>query len=101
MNIDTESMVSVSDIRDHGISTYVTRVAEGETIAIVKNNKVAAVLTGCSTYGHIQALDEREENLRLWTAALTRYATDDGSRYSLEEVAAEYGIDLDAIDDED
>ena len=101
MNINTENLVSVSDIRDHGISTYVNRVVEGQTIAIIKNNRVQAVLTNCNAYDRLQALDEREENLRLWAAALTRYATDDGTRISLEDAAAELGIDWGDIDDED
>ncbi len=99
MNIDTENIVSVSDIRDAGISKFVARAADGQTFAIMKNNRLQAVLAGHGVMEQLQAINEREENLRLWTAALTRYATDDGTRHDLSDVAAEFGIDLAGLED--
>lgn len=92
MNINTDDMVSVTEIRNRGFSFYLSRAASGQTFAIMKNNKVQAVLAGGAAMEQLQALEEREENLRLWSAAIVRYATDDGKRHSLADVAAELGI---------
>lgn len=99
MNINTDDMVSVTDIRSRGISFYLSQAATGRTIAIMKNNKVQAVLTGSEAMEQLQALDEREENLRLWSAAIIRYATDEGARHELADVAAELGISPAELED--
>ena len=48
----------------------------------------------------LEHLEELEEDLRLFALALTRTITDDGKRYSLEEVAAEFGIDLNTLEED-
>lgn len=95
MKIDTSDMVSISDISKRGLSWYITEASEGRSFAVLKNSKVAAVITGSDVMEQMQDLDEREENLRLMCAALARVATDTGKRYSLEEVAREFEVDLD------
>lgn len=44
-------------------------------------------------------LDELGGDLRLLRVALARTVTDNGRRYSLEEVAAELGIDRSSLTD--
>lgn len=95
MKIDTGDMVSVSDISKRGLSWYLNEAAEGRNFAVLKNSKVLAVIAGGTVMEQMNDLDEREENLRLLSAALVRVATDTGKRYSLEEVAAEFGVDID------
>ena len=43
----------------------------------------------------LDRIDELEEDLLLWGIALVRTITDSGARHSLEDVAAEFGVDLD------
>jgi hypothetical protein len=49
----------------------------------------------------IDAVDEREENLRLLALALVRAETTNGRTYTLEETAADLGIDLEALASEE
>lgn len=46
-------------------------------------------------------LEELEGDLHLLSVALARTVTDSGRRYSLHEVAAELGVDLDTLGDAD
>lgn len=39
-------------------------------------------------------MNEADEDKRLLAVALARIASDDGARHSLEDVATEFGVDL-------
>lgn len=97
MKLDTGDMVSVTEAGSK-LSRLVTDAANGRTIAVMKNNKLAAAIVGPDQLERLEHLDEVEDDLRLWTIALVRTITDAGERHDLDEVAREFGVDLDAED---
>ena len=94
MRTDTRDIVSVSDAAKN-FSRYASEVAEGRSIVIVRNNEPTAALVPLDRMDRLDKLDELEEDLLLWGIALARTITDSGERHSLEDVAAEFGVDLD------
>jgi prevent-host-death family protein len=102
MNIDTKDLISVSEVSSRGLSSIVNEAAEGRPKVILRSNKPVAAIVDIATMERLQELDEREEDLRLLAMALARSAADTGTRYSLRDVAAKLGVDLDSLaDDED
>ena len=125
MKIDTRDIVSVTDVNAKGVSWLINEALGGRTIGVMKSNKLAAVVVGTAVMEKIEVLDEREENLRLWSAAIARMALDnsgppiidihahvtmtrpdeaaEGTSDAAElmlAAAAEFGIDLDALTDD-
>jgi prevent-host-death family protein len=94
MRTNTRDIVSVSDAAKN-FSRYASEVAEGRSIVIVRNNEPTAALVPLDRMDRLDKLDELEEDLLLWGIALARTITDSGERHSLEDVAAEFGVDLD------
>jgi hypothetical protein len=93
MKIDTRDLRSASWVgRNFGAVT--DEVEAGRTIVVLKNNRPAGVVAPISVLESIDAVDEREENLRLLALALVRAETSSGRTYTLEESAAELGSDL-------
>jgi hypothetical protein len=101
MNVDTENMISVSEASNRGVSRLVHDASEGRTQYVLKNNQIVAAVVSVNNIERLSRLDELESDLRLLSVALARTITDSGRRYSLEEVADELGIDLDALDEDD
>jgi prevent-host-death family protein len=102
MNIDTRDLISVTDANNRGLSSIINEAAEGHLKVILRSNKPVAAIVDIATMEKLQQLEEREEDLRLLGVAVARMATDSGKRYTLREVAAKFGVDLDALaDDED
>lgn len=99
MKTDTRDLVSVTEL-SRNVSQYVSDADEGRTFIVLKNNRAAAAVVPISEMEKIDALAEREEDLRLWALATARALTDTGERFSLEDVAAELGIDLEELRDE-
>lgn len=64
-------------------------------------NKAVAAVVGIEAVERLARLEELEGDLRLLSVALARTVTDSGRRYSLDEVAAELGIDLEVLADDD
>jgi len=101
MLTNTDDLVAASEV-GRNFGRYTAEVAGGRTVVIVKNNEPTAALVPMRTMDRLSKLDELEEDLRLWSIALIRSATDSGERYSLDEVAAELGVNLDDLEtDED
>lgn len=96
MLVDTRDMLSVSDANTRGVSGLVQDADDGRTRVITRNGKPAAAVVSIA---ELERLNELQENLTLVIAALARITTDSGGRHSLEEVAAELGIDISEIDD--
>lgn len=94
MNVDTNDMISVTEASGK-FSRLVTEAEAGRTFCVMKNNQFAAAIVGREQLERLQTLSEVEDDLRLWTIALVRTVTDDGTRYDLDEVAREFGVDLD------
>jgi len=100
MIINSDNMVSVSDASSRGVSWLVNEAVGGRTMVVMKNNAPAAVVASGADMERLQQLDCLESDLRLWAASMVRIATDTGERHTLSDVAAEFGIDLDAEDED-
>lgn len=101
MNIDTKDLISVSEASKRGVSRLISDATNGRPQVVLRNNHPVAAVVGIETIDRLHRLDELEGDLRLLSVALARTVTDSGRRYSLEEVAAELGVDLDALEDDD
>lgn len=101
MNVDTRDLISVSDASNKGVSRLVQDAAEGRTQVVLKNSRPVAAIVGIDAVERLERLDDLEDDLRLLSVALARTITDGGRRHSLENVAAEMGVDLDALDDDE
>lgn len=99
MQLDSEDLISVTDASKVGVSKLVTEALEGKTHVVMKNNRPAAVIANIEQFERMQRIDDIEQDLRLLMLAVTRLVTDTGERHALDDVAAEFGVDLD--DDED
>lgn len=95
MHIDTNDLISVTDASNAGVSKLVTEALEGKTRVVMKNNRPAAVITSVEQFERLQQLDDIEQDLRLLMISTARLVTDTGERHSIEDVAAEFGVDLD------
>lgn len=95
MKTDTRDLVSATKAaRD--FSSITARVADGNRVVVLKNNEPSVAIVPMSDMEQLDRIAEREEDMRLLAVALTRVVTDDGAgRKTLEEFAAELGIDLD------
>ncbi len=100
MKVDTRDLRSASWVgRNFGAVT--DEVEAGRTIVVMKNNRPAGVVAPISVLESIDAVEEREENVRLLALALVRAETTSGRTYTLEETAAGLGIDLDELASEE
>lgn len=99
MRTDTRDIVSVTDA-GRNFSRYASEVAEGRSIVIIRNNEPTAALVPLEKMDRLDKIDELEEDLMLWGLALVRTLTDSGERYSLDSIAAEFGVDLSEDDPE-
>jgi PHD/YefM family antitoxin component YafN of YafNO toxin-antitoxin module len=95
MKIDTNDMISVTEAGREGISKLVTTASEGRRLVVFRNNQPAAAIVDIETMERLQRLEELEEDLKLIAVAWVRALTDSGDRYNLDDVAAEFGVDLD------
>jgi prevent-host-death family protein len=100
MLVDTKDIRSATQVgRNFGAS--IDEVENGATIVVVRNNKPVAVLAPIELLEKMDEISEREEDMRLLALAELRMETHSGRFYTLEESAAELGIDLDALGNED
>lgn len=96
MKIDTNEMISVSDASNRGLSKLVAEAIDGTRWVVVRNNKPAAMIVGLEAMERLQRIDELEQDVRLLVLTVTRSVTDTGERFDLDEVAREFGVDLDS-----
>jgi PHD/YefM family antitoxin component YafN of YafNO toxin-antitoxin module len=94
MKIDTNDMISVTDAGKGGISKLITAASEGRQFVVIRNNQPAAAIVDIKTMERLQKLEELEDDLRLLAIAWVRTLTDSGEHYDLEDVAEEFGVDL-------
>lgn len=100
MNISSDEMLSVTDAGKRGMSSLVNAASEGHRFVVMRNNKPAAVITDVETVERLDRIDDIEEDLRLLSIAVVRSATGRGERRTLEDVAAEFDVDLGTETDE-
>lgn len=101
MNIDTQDLISVTEASNRGVSRLIQDAAQGRTQVVLRNNKAVAAVVSIEAIERLARLEELEGDLRLLSVALARTVTDTGRRYSLDEVASELGVALDAVADDD
>lgn len=101
MNIDTHDLISVTEASNKGVSRLIQDAAQGRIQVVLRNNKAVAAVVSIEAVERLARLEEVEGDLRLLSVALARTVTDSGRRYSLDEVASEFGVDLDAVADDD
>ncbi len=99
MNINTDDLVSVTEANS-SLSKLLNEANEGRSKLVMRNNKPLAAIVSPQDAARLQRLDELEDDLRLLALALARTITDDGERHSLDEVAAEFGIDPADLDED-
>jgi len=99
MNVNTDDLVSVTEANS-SLSRLLNEAHQGRTKLVMRNNKPFAAIVSPEAAARLQRLDELEEDLRLLGLALVRAVTDDGVRHSLDDVAAEFGIDLAELDED-
>ncbi|MDQ2846237.1 MAG: type II toxin-antitoxin system prevent-host-death family antitoxin [Actinomycetota bacterium] len=98
MLVDTRDMLTVSDANARGVSGLVQDADEGRTRIITRNGKPAAAVVGIA---ELERLNELQENLTLTIAALARITTDNGNRHTLDDIAAEFGVDISEFDEDE
>lgn len=97
MRTDTRDLVSVTDA-GRNFSRLAGEVAEGRTFVVLKNSEPTAAIVPMETMDRLSRIEELEEDLRMFGIAAVRTLTDSGRRHDLDDVAAEFGIDLDSED---
>ena len=94
MKTDTRDMISATAAaRD--FSRISSEAAQGRTFVVVRNNEPTVAIVPVFQMERLDRIDELEDDVRLLSVALARMGTDDGARHSLDDVAAEFGVDLD------
>lgn len=89
--------VSVSEAAERGVSALVRAAGEGREIVVERHGRpVAAVVS----VRRLAEVSELEADLRSAALVLTRLATDDGERSSLDEVITSLGFDRAALEAE-
>jgi len=87
--VDTEDLVSVTEIGSRGVSHFVTQAASGRDIVVLRNNKPAAMLISVERYEQMQQALDDAADLALGTA---RLALAEGAELTgLDDVLAEFG----------
>lgn len=82
--------LSVTDASRRGVSGLVADAERGGGVVVERRGVPAAVVVGAA---RMRAILEREDDLRSAALVLTRAATDDGTRSSLDEVIEAFGFD--------
>ncbi|MFV2143763.1 MULTISPECIES: type II toxin-antitoxin system Phd/YefM family antitoxin [Isoptericola] len=93
MRTDTRDMLSVTEA-GRSLGRLTSDVANGRTVVVLKNNEPTAALVSVRTMERLDRVEELEEDLRMLAIAYTRTLTDSGVRHTLDDVAAEFDIDL-------
>ena len=98
MSVQVRDLMSVSEASNRGVSALVQDAEQGRTRVILRHSKPAAAVVSIA---RLERMEELEEDLMLLVTTLARVMGDTGRRHSLEDVAAEFGIDLDEPNDND
>ena len=96
METNTRDMISMSEFSRKPSAVVNDLPAHGHRV-IVRNNQPVGVLMSME---EADRLDEVREDMQLMAMAMVRMASDDGVRYSLSEVIAEFGLDEAELMDE-
>ena len=100
MKVDTRDIRSATQAA-RNFGAIVDEVESGRTIVVVRNNHPVSVIAPVAIMERLDAIDEREEDVRLLAIAIARMSTTSGPLRDLDEVAAELGVDLDDLDEDE
>jgi PHD/YefM family antitoxin component YafN of YafNO toxin-antitoxin module len=93
--VDTERIVSITDVSVKGVSALVDDVITHDYTIISRRNAPAAALVSMKYFSHLREaesrLEEEYEDSRDWMLAVARVVTDDGTRHSLDAVLEKLG----------
>ena len=95
-NIDTDSLLSISDANRMGVSALIRAAEEGETRVVLRNNKPVAVVLSMECYDELERM--REDAIDA-TLAAARMLTTGENRHSLDAVLAQFGYSRDDLRD--
>lgn len=96
METNARDMISMSEFSRNPSAVVNDLPVHGHRV-IVRNNQPVGVLMSME---EADRLDEVREDMQLMAMAMVRMASDDGVRYSLSEVIAEFGLDEAELMDE-
>ena len=82
--------LSVTQAAERGVSAIVRGAHEGRDVVVERHGRPMAAIVGMQ---RLEALAELEADLRSAALVLSRLATDDGRRTSLDDVIASLGFD--------
>lgn len=82
--------LSVTDAAKRGLPRLVADAEAGAGVVVERRGVPAAVVVGVE---RMQAILRREDDLRSAALVLTRAATDNGNRSSLDDVISAFGFD--------
>lgn len=100
MKLETNDMRTMSEASRTGVSRLASEAQEGHDIVLTSNSQPVAGVVSVDKLARLQHLDEIESDLRLLALAWARVLTDSGRRHRLEDVASEFGVDLDGDPDQ-
>lgn len=89
--------LSVTEATGCGLSRLLNDAASGTETIVVKHGRPVAAVVGTS---RLNAIREMEDDLRSMLVVASRILTDDGTRFSLDDIAEELGVDIAAVRDE-
>lgn len=93
VQVDMDSLVSVSEVSSRGVSKLVTEAEGGREWVILRGSKPAAAMIGIERFRHLQELERLEHTVELLVTALGRLVTErDLDRHRLDEVLDELGL---------
>lgn len=94
MLVDTDQLISVSDASRNASKLFKCAAEESKTYVVMNGSTPTAVISGLGNLDRLNRIDELEEDIRMLSLAIVRMFTDDGARHDLDDVAAEFGVDL-------
>jgi len=91
--------IAVPDIRPvsqvgRNFGAVTAEVEEGRSILVVKNNRPVAAVVPPETIERLDEISEREEDIALLVLSIIRMTTNQGILHDLDDVAAEFGVDI-------
>ncbi|MGQ0464554.1 MAG: prevent-host-death family protein [Sporichthyaceae bacterium] len=92
MRVDTNDMLSITEANARGISKLAAEASAGRDLVLLRNNRVVAAVVGIERLEELDRLTTLREDLGLIALTLSRVATDNGNRTSLDEVMARFGL---------
>lgn len=90
----TEEIIGMTKARDE-LPQRVRRLEQGDLkrVVIVRNSSPVAVILSAEEYERMTALESDREFYEDAVAILRALEADDGTRYTLDEIKKEFGVD--------